>query len=148
MNRPTLHNRRGYVGLTLALSMLLLVFIMVSTSMLHTATGLMQSSRARHSVEALYAAEGGLDVALQSRTQGILWGNVGEGRYLAQVTPQRVVCLGLAPQATGTPVYAAITVSVSGGRPVRGTWRREPPGRYPDLMRQLSDITARKGATP
>lgn len=148
MIRSTIHNRRGYVGLTLALSMLLLVFIMVSTSMLHTATGLMQSSRARHSLEALYAAEGGLDVAVQSRPAGLLWGKVGEGRYLARITPRRVVCLGLSPQATGTPVYAAATVSLSGGRPVRGTWRREPPGHYPDLMRQLSDITARKGARP
>lgn len=148
MIRSTIHNRRGYVGLTLALSMLLLVFIMVSTSMLHTATGLMQSSRARHSLEALYAAEGGLDVAVQARPAGLLWGKVGEGRYLARITPRRVVCLGLSPQATGTPVYAAVTVSLSGGRPVRGTWRREPPGRYPDLMRQLSDTTARKGARP
>lgn len=127
-----LRSRRGALALTFALSVLLLVFMPTMASMLALSLAGAQSERAVVGTQALYAAEGGLAVALQTGQAGPLVGSVGRGRYAVQRLGDRLVAMGQAERALGTPLRRVVTVSAGGG-----DWREGLPAQYPQLAALL-----------
>ena len=134
-----LRSRRGALALSFALSVLLLVFMTTMASMLALSLAGAQSERAVVGTQALYAAEAGLTVALQTGPAGPLVGSVGRGRYAVQRLGGRLVAMGQAERALGTPLRRVVTVSAGGG-----DWREAPPAQYP----QLAALLDKEAATP
>jgi len=134
-----LRSRRGALALSFALSVLLLVFMTTMASMLALSLAGAQSERAVVGTQALYAAEAGLVVALQTGQAGPLVGSVGRGRYAVQRLGGRLVAMGQAERALGTPLRRVVTVSAGGG-----DWREAPPAQYP----QLAALLDKEAATP
>jgi len=136
--RSPLRSRRGALALTFALSVLLVVFMTTMASMMALSLSGSQSERAVVGTQALYAAEAGLTVALQSGSAGPLTGAVGRRRYAVQRLGDRIVAMGQAERALGTPLRRVVTVNLRGG-----AWREAPPAQYP----QLSALLDREAAT-
>jgi hypothetical protein len=125
--------RGGFLAITFSVIILTLVFTLVTVSALNLTRGTAQMQRVEHETQALYAAEAGLDVALQS-PEPTVRGSLGSGGYVVQRRGDTLIAMGSAMQASGVAVYAAVTVSVTpSGALQRGTWRQVPPGRYPEL---------------
>ena len=127
-----LRSRRGALALSFALSVLLLVFMTTMASMLALSLAGAQSERAVVGTQALYAAEAGLTVALQTGPAGPLVGSVGRGRYAVQRLGGRLVAMGQAERALGTPLRRVVTVSAGGG-----DWREAIVAQYPQLTALL-----------
>jgi hypothetical protein len=129
-----LRGRRGFLAITFSVVILTLVFGLISVSVLNLARGAAQLQRVEHETQALYAAEAGLDIALQSPAPSVR-GSVGAARYLVQRRGDTLIALGSVTAANGVAVHAAVTVGITPeGSLRRGTWRQVPPGRYPDLL--------------
>lgn len=138
--------RRGIVAVTLAFALMLLLFAGLSAFLLAlTASGVrIDSSHAE--AQALYAAEAGIDIALQTRQAGTFTGMVGRGQYAVRVGDGTIVALGQITRAAGTSTRAAVAVDVAGGSIVHGTWRQVPPGQQTDLVALLQPGTATETA--
>lgn len=133
-----LRSRRGALALTFALSVLLVVFMTTMTCMMSLTLAASQTERAVVGTQALYAAEAGLEVALQTGQIGPLTGSIPRGAYAVQRLGGRVVAMGQAERALGTPLRRVVTVSPAGT-----DWREAPPTQYP----QLAVMLDRKGGT-
>lgn len=133
-----LRSRRGALALSFALSVLLLVFMTTMASLLALSLAGAQSERAVVGTQALYAAEAGLAVALQSGQTGPLVGSVGRGRYAVQRLGGRLVAMGQAERALGTPLRRVVTVSAGGG-----DWREPFVAQYPQLAALLDKEAAK-----
>ncbi|MCE5240926.1 hypothetical protein LLH23_20885 [bacterium] len=129
---PRLRSRRGAVALTFALSVLLVVFLMVMTYMMTLSLAGAQTERAVVGTQALYAAEAGVAVLLQTGQAGPVRGALPRGVYAAQRVGGRLVAMGQAERALGTPLRRVVTVNLRGG-----DWREEPPARWPQLAALL-----------
>ena len=98
-----------------------------------------QSERAVVGTQALYAAEAGIDVLLQTGQAGPLRGTLPRGAYAVQRRGDRIVAMGQAERALGTPLRRVVSVNRRGG-----DWREAPPAQVP----QLAALLDREAATP
>lgn len=127
-----LRSRRGALALTFALSVLLVVFMTTMACMMTLSLAGAQSERAVIGTQALYAAEAGLEVALQTGQTGPLTGAVPRGAYAVQNLRGRLVAMGQAERALETPLRRVVTVNPRGG-----DWQEAPPALYPQLAALL-----------
>ncbi|MBU0607997.1 MAG: hypothetical protein KKI08_08910 [Armatimonadetes bacterium] len=134
-----LRSRRGALALTFALSVLLVVFLTTMATMMALSLAGAQAERAVVGTQALYAAEAGLEVMLQTGQSGPLRGALPRGAYAVQRVGGRIVAMGQAQRALGAPVRRVVSVNLSGS-----DWRGAPPLRWP----QLAAILDREAATP
>jgi hypothetical protein len=127
-----LRSRRGALALTFALSVLLVVFMTTMACLMTLSLDGSHSERAVVGTQALYAAEAGLNVALQTGQAGPLVGSIPRGTYAVQRLGNRLVAMGQAERALGTPLRRVITVTPGGS-----DWREAPPAQYPQLAALL-----------
>ena len=124
------HNsRRGLIALTFALTIILVVFTGLCAYLLALAACGIRVENAHNEAQALYAAESGIDIALQTGRTGAWTGAVGRGRYAVQVGDGAITAVGEVPRAAGAPLRCAVTVATHGGRFVSGSWQQVPPAR-------------------
>jgi len=133
-----LRSRRGALAITFALSVLLVVFMTTMAYMMALSLAGSQTERAVVGTQALYAAEAGIDVMLQTGRAGPLVGAAGRGSFAVQRLGGRIVAMGQAERALGTPLRRVVTVSLRGG-----DWRETPPA----LVPQLAALLNREAAT-
>jgi hypothetical protein len=136
--RNRLHRRRGLIALFFATAIMGLLFMMTSAFVLTVAGSGVANDLALRGSQAVYAAEAGLDLALQRGPTTAFAGQVGRGEFAVKWQGARLVAVGQARRAQGAPIRRAIEVATSGGRPVRGTWRQVPPATEPDLIALLA----------
>jgi len=129
---PRLRSRRGALALTFALAVLLVVFLTTMATMMALSLAGSRAERAVVGTQALYAAEAGVDVMLQTGQAGPLRGSLPRGAYAVQRTGGRIVAMGQAQRVLGPPVRRVVTVSVGGG-----DWREAPPAQWPQLAAML-----------
>lgn len=134
-----LRSRRGVLALTFALSVLLLVFMTTMACLMTLSLSGSHTERAVAGTQALYAAEAGLDVALQTGQAGSLTGTIPRGAYAVQRLDGRLVAMGQAERALGTPLRRVVTVNLRGG-----DWREAPLARYPQLAALLDREAAKR----
>jgi len=134
-----LHSRRGALALTFALSVLLVVFLTTMATMMALSLAGVQAERAVVGTQALYAAEAGIDVMLQTGQAGPLRGTLPRGAYVVQRRGDRIVAMGQAERALGTPLRRVVSVNRRGG-----DWREVPPARES----QLAALLDREAGTP
>lgn len=127
-----LRPRRGALALTFALSVLLVVFMTTTAAMMILSLAGAQTERAVVGTQALYAAEAGLAVALQTGQAVPLTGRLPRGSYAVQRLGGRFVALGQAERALGMPLRRVVTVNLRGS-----DWREAPPAQYPQLAALL-----------
>ena len=131
MNRQ---GRRGYVAITFALSVLLLIALLLWVLTLTVTCSGLACERGEKSTQALYAAEAGLDVALQARTQGLNGGQIGTSRNVTRLSGDLVISVGETPRAFGAPARAAVMARVGPSGVAPGSWRQVPPLQYASLF--------------
>jgi hypothetical protein len=138
MRTPISHNpKRGMIALTFALTMVLVVFTGLSAYLLALAACGIRVENAHNAAQALYAAESGIDIGLQTGRTGTWTGAVGRGRYAVHVGSEAITAVGEVPRAAGAPLRSAVTVATRGGRLVAGSWRQVPPARETELVAML-----------
>ena len=125
--------RRGAMAVSLAMAFLMVIFsgLLAFTTVL-TANALRVES-AVAATQALYAAEAGVEILLQTGT-GETRGQCGRAAYVAVAQGGRLVGLGQVELASGATVRRA--VAVDRGAPL-GTWRMLPPATETDLLARL-----------
>ncbi len=86
--RPTIGQiaarRRGVLAISLAVAMMLIIFGTLLGLTQSLAAGYLRTENAWAAAQALYAAEAGLDVALQTRSNRPVVGRCGRARYAVQ----------------------------------------------------------------
>jgi hypothetical protein len=138
------NRKRGVLALTFGLTMILIVFATLTAYLLALAAGGIRVENSHNEAQALYSAESGVDIALQTGRSGTWTGAVGRGRYAVRVDAGTITAVGEVPRATGAPLRCAVTVATRDGRFVRGSWRQAPPGRETALIAALEGMS---GAT-
>ena len=132
------HNRkRGLIALTFAMTIILVVFTGLSAYLLALAACGVRVENAHNATQALYAAESGLDVALQTGRTGAWTGAVGRGRYAVSVSGDAITAVGEVPRAAGAPLRSAVTVATRDGRFVPGSWQQILPAQQTALVAML-----------
>jgi hypothetical protein len=130
-----LRSRRGIIALGFAVVFMILLLTTMSGFMLTLMTGGARSEDAIRRMQAMQAAQAGLDVALQSG--GAVTGECGRARYAAVRSGGRVAALGQVSVPSGAAVRRLVTARASGSGIARGSWREPPPATRPDLARML-----------
>jgi hypothetical protein len=126
--------RRGTAALGAAVAFMIVIFtgLLAFTTLL--AQSSLQTERAVASTQALYAAEAGVDLLLQTGAAQ-LTGACGRGQYAAAARGGRVVGVGQVELASG--VWIRRAVAVDRGAPA-GTWRELPPASQTALLTLLA----------
>ncbi len=126
--------RRGAIALALAFTLTLVVFSMLMAFTLDLTADAMRGRNAWAADQALYAAEAGIDVALQTGAVRPVTGECGRGLYAAAVRGERVIALGVVELPSGSLMRRAVEVRRGGdGRAARGSWTQVTPASLPDL---------------
>lgn len=142
--RTRMSRRRGLVALSLAVSLMLIVFVALQAFTLLVAAGHLRVENAWASTQALYAAEAAMDRALQTDSSRPIVGQCGRARYAAMTQGQRIIAIGQVHRAAGAPIRRALQAErASGGGIVRGTWRPVPPARQTRLITLLQQAEER-----
>jgi len=142
--RTHLGPRRGLIALSLAFSFMLIVFTVLVGFTLGLVAQSLRVENAWAATQALYAAEAGLDVALQVEASNVV-GRCGRGRYAVVIKGRQVTALGEVERAAGAPIRSAVTVRRTvGGGIVRGSWRLVPPARQTELIALLERAEERE----
>ena len=132
--------RRGVVALGFAVAMLLLIFITVAAFLLAILAGGARAENAARETQALYAAEAGIDLALQAGAREGFTGRCGRARFAVKQGGNEIAALGQVERASGAPIRCAVVVRVmSGGGMVAGTWRQVAPATRPELAALLAE---------
>ena len=130
--------RRGILAISLAVAMMLIIFGMLLGLTQSLAAGYLRTENAWAAAQALYAAEAGLDVALQTGASRPVVGRWGRARYAAQRSGPQITALGQVELAAGTLIRRAVTGRVrAGGGMITGTWRMVPPAAQDHLISLL-----------
>jgi len=133
-------SQRGLIALSLAVSFMLIMFTALLSYTLGLAAQRLRVEKAWAATQALYAAEAGLDVALQTGEDRVV-GNCGRARYAAITKGRQVTALGQVPRASGAPIRRAITVqTTSSGRVIRGSWQLVSPAGQQQLIAVLEQF--------
>ena len=138
--RPSRASRkRGVVAITFALAILLVLFTALVVFLATITTRGLLVENARRYAQALYAAEAGIDLALQRGAQGSFTGEVGRARYAVRRRGSEIAAVGQMERPAGAPIRCAVVVRAAGGEGiVRGSWRQVPPASRPDVARLLA----------
>ncbi len=131
------HRQQGVIALTFALAMLLLLFAGTLAFLLTITAGGLRVENSHNYAQALYAAEAGIDIALQRGHPGSFTGQVGRGRYAVRVRGRQITAVGQVERPAGVPIRCAVVVRSAGRGIVRGSWRQVPPARETDLIALL-----------
>jgi hypothetical protein len=132
------------MALSLALSLMLIVFVALQAFTLLVAAGSLRVENAWASTQALYAAEAATDIALQGDASRPIAGQCGRARYAAIARDGRVIAMGQVQRAAGAPIRRALEAErADGGGIVRGTWRPVPPARCTRLIALLQQAEER-----
>lgn len=134
--------RRGVLALSLAMGLMMIVFALTLSFTLGLVVQSLRVENAEAATQALYAAEAGLDVALQTGSRRPLVGECGRSRYAATMRGGQVIALGQVELASGTQVRRAIMIRRARGGIVRGSWRLVPPARQTELVEALEQEEA------
>jgi len=146
MTHRTREARRGVLALTFAMVMLLLFFITVSAFLLSILTGTVRAENAARELQALYAAEAGIDLAIQMGGRQDLTGRCGGARYAVQRTANEIAAMGQVARPAGAPIRCVVVVHVrAGGALETGSWRQVPPATRPHLAGMLAGEAGEDG---
>ncbi len=132
-----LRGRRGLVALGFAVAIMILMFTTTSAFTLALMAGGARSEHAIRQMQAVQAAQAGVDVALQAGTTQGMTGECGRARYAVVRRGGVVAALGQVSGPAGAPVRSLIEVRASGRGMVRGSWREPAPATRPDLAAML-----------
>ncbi len=140
--RPTIGQiaarRRGILAISLAVAMMLIIFGTLLGLTQSLAAGYLRTENAWAAAQALYAAEAGLDFALQTGSSRPVVGRCGRARYAVQRSGTQITALGQVELASGTLIRRAVTGRVrAGGGIITGTWRLVPPAAQDHLISLL-----------
>ena len=130
-----MRSRRGMVGLVLAVVIMALMFSITSGYLLAITAGGVKSEQAIRQMQAVAAAEAGLDVAAQAG--GTVVGECGRARYAAMRRGGEVAAMGEVLPPSGGAARCAVVARMGAGGIERGTWRQVPPASRPELARLL-----------
>ena len=127
--------RRGLIALSLATAFMLIVFTTLMSFTLGLAAQSLRVENAWAATQALYAAEAGVDVALQTG-RGQVVGQCGGGRYAAVIRGGQITAVGQVERISGAPMRRAVMVQQRArGGIVPGSWRLVPPAQQTELLR-------------
>jgi len=130
--------RRGVLAISLAVAMMLIIFGTLLGLTQSLVAGYLRCESAWAAAQALYAAEAGLDVALQAESSRPIVGRCGRARYAVQRSGTQITALGQVELASGTLIRRAITGRMrAGGGLITGTWRLVPPAAQQHLISLL-----------
>ena len=136
--RETIRSRRGVLALSVAIALLLIIFTTLLAFTKSLAAQHLRTEKAWAATQALYAAEAGLDVILQTRSAGPAVSQCGRARYAATIRGRQALALGQVELASGTLIRRAVTVQYRpGGGIVLGSWRMVPPATQGRLVSLL-----------
>lgn len=136
--------RRGAAALALAFTLMLVVFTMLFAYTLDLTANALQVRNAWAADQALYAAEAGIDVALQTGASRPITGHCGRGVYAASVLGDTVTGLGAVELPSGKLVRRAVQVTRGGdGSAARGSWRQIPAARAGGLVPLIDAVWRR-----
>lgn len=141
---PSMRPRRGVVAISLALTILLLMFALLVAFLARIAVSGLQVENAERAAQALYAAEAGMDIALQTGS-GSITGQVGRARYAVKRRGGEITAVGQVDRAAGAPIRCAITARASGSGIARGSWRQVPPASVQDVAGMLTRPAEERG---
>ncbi len=136
--------RRGLVALSLAVAFMLIVFTTLLSFTLGLAAQSLRVESAWAATQALYGAEAGLDIALQTRSGQPITGRCGRARFAAMTVGTQIVALGQVERAAGAPIRRAVSARpASDGGIIRGSWRLVPPARQTELIALIGQAKER-----
>jgi len=132
------------MALSLALSLMLIVYVALMGFTLLVAAGNLRVENTWAATQALYAAEAAIDVALQSDSSRSIVGQCGRARYAAITQGARISAMGQVQRAAGAPIRRALRAQRGpDGGIVRGSWRPVPPARQTRLIALLHQAEER-----
>jgi hypothetical protein len=121
-----------------SVAMLLLIFMTVAAFLMVILAGGVRSENVGREVQALYAAEAGIDLALQEGAGRGFTGTCGRARFAVKQTGNEMAALGQVERAAGAPVRCAVVVRTRGRGMVAGSWRQVAPATRPELAEMLA----------
>lgn len=121
-----------------AVAMLLLILMTVAAFLMVILASGVRSENVGREAQALYAAEAGIDLAVQRGAGRGFTGSCGRARFAVKQTGKEIAALGQVERAAGAPMRCAVLVRTTGSGMVAGSWRQVAPATRPQLAAMLA----------